>query len=63
MTDLEKRITELEKRAGGKRVCNLVTWIVNPLDGTDPEPRPDVGEGDLFFEIVYVNPPKYEVNE
>lgn len=60
MTNLTRRITELEKRAGKGRICNLVTWVSNPLDGSDPGPRPDVGEGDLFFEVVYVNPPSYQ---
>lgn len=59
MSDLKRRIHELEKRHGAKRFTDFAVWVSNPLDGSDPEPRPEALPGVLLFEVTYTNPPVY----
>lgn len=58
---LDRRLGELEKRAKRrvKTKGRFLIWYANPLDGSDPEPKPEVQPGDLLFEVWYSNPPVY----
>ena len=53
--NVKTRVEKLESR-GTDGPSNIVVWYANPLDG-EPEPKPEVGDDDILFEVWYTNPP------